>query len=1019
MKKTVIFFVLMNLCLGVFAQQSRIDRRLDRIFRHKGQICFSFQLHDKSEIGELTKMISIDHVDGLSIKAYANKEQFRKFLQLHKRYRIIDETRERTRVRTGLNGSRDLNLTAYPTYQEYVALMQNFASQHSDICTLHNLGSTPNGHDLWIVKISDNVSERESEPQFLYTSTMHGDETAGYIMMLNFIDWLLNGNGVDADATWLVANAEIWINPLANPDGTYLAGDNDVSGAQRYNANNVDLNRNFPDPQDGAHPDGNAWQQETLHWMGFADTMDFVMAANFHGGAEVFNYPWDTKALDHPDRNWWQMIGQNYVNEIYSAGTPNYFTDNLQGFDGPGLTNGFAWYEVNGGRQDYMNAFRHCREVTVELSVVKLVDPSQFQQIWNDNKQSLIQYIRESFNGINGSVTDACTGQGVKAKIWVNNHDADSSHVFSSLPHGNYYRPIKAGNYSVTWSAPGYESITLNNIQVNDGAAIVQNIVLQPSVPSAAFTSNDNGTCGNRVQFNSGPTSASSYEWHFGDGTTSNEQNPLHQYTATGNYDVSLSVSNCAGSDTLTIVNYIQSTWIPLPVVTPTINVCAPQSVTLNAAGQGDIAWYDAPAGGNLVATGNSFQTPVLNQNTMFYVASRIAGDSAFAGLPSNSAGGGGYYTGPTFHYLVFDALQSFTLESVVVYANSAGIRNFYLRNSAGTVLQQLSANLAVGANTIVLNFNIPVGTALQLGADAANNLYRNNAGASYPYTVAGILSITGNSANNPAYYYYFYNWKIKQYCTSATVPVSIVVENSTAASYSIAASSNAYCEGSTAIIQATTNLLEPHYQWYVNGNLQGEPGATLNLTNPVNGDIVYCVVSSDVSCFAGSTFNTNEVTLTVNAIPTAPAIQFVAPNLVASNSNATVNWYLNGQFLGSSNNGQWTPMANGNYTAANVNGDCVSSFSNNIQVNTIGIEEIKSNSCKIFPNPTEDKMTIEWNGLLPFQFELYNCSGQIVQRSQINFQRSTINMENLPIGLYLAKIQDQKSVITQSLMKK
>jgi murein tripeptide amidase MpaA len=88
--------------------------------------------------------------------------------------------------------------------------------------------------------------------------------------MMHLIDYLLEGYGTDPRITEMIDNTEIFINPLANPDGTYHGGNNSVYGAQRYNANNIDLNRNYPDPADGPHPDGNAWQQETVAFMAYA-----------------------------------------------------------------------------------------------------------------------------------------------------------------------------------------------------------------------------------------------------------------------------------------------------------------------------------------------------------------------------------------------------------------------------------------------------------------------------------------------------------------------------------------------------------------------------------------------------------------------------------------------------------------------------------------------------------------------------------------------------------------------------
>jgi PKD repeat protein len=51
-----------------------------------------------------------------------------------------------------------------------------------------------------------------------------------------------------------------------------------------------------------------------------------------------------------------------------------------------------------------------------------------------------------------------------------------------------------------------------------------------------------------------------SWSWTFGDGGTSTNQNPSHQYTSAGNYTVSLTVSNAASTDIESKVNYITVT---------------------------------------------------------------------------------------------------------------------------------------------------------------------------------------------------------------------------------------------------------------------------------------------------------------------------------------------------------------------------------------------------------------------------------------------------------------------------
>jgi hypothetical protein len=186
----------------------------------------------------------------------------------------------------------------------------------------------------------------------------------------------------------MVNNMDIWINPLANPDGTYAGGNNSVNGATRYNANFVDLNRNYPDPDDGPHPDGNPWQVETIAFMDFAEGRDFVMSANFHGGAEVVNYPWDTWSHFHADDNWWQYVSREYADTVHDNapfGYMNYLNN--------GITNGYAWYEITGGRQDYMNYFHQCREFTLEISDIKLLPANQLINHWNYNYRSICSTI--------------------------------------------------------------------------------------------------------------------------------------------------------------------------------------------------------------------------------------------------------------------------------------------------------------------------------------------------------------------------------------------------------------------------------------------------------------------------------------------------------------------------------------------------------------------------------------------------------------------------------------------------
>ena len=550
LKALFIFLIATLAFTALSAQDFSYKTSPAELFNERGEIYFKFDASGL-DVNQLTRIISIDKVENSEVWAYANLKEFTSFLKLNVDFTLLPKPGEALKNPKMLNSVNIREITEwdfYPTYTAYVSMMNQFATDYPQLCQVSSIGNTIENRQLLMAKISDNVAVKEAEPQFLYTGTIHGDETTGYILLLRLIDYLLTNYGVLPNVTYLVDNVEIWINPLSNPDGTYAGGNNTVNGATRYNANYVDMNRNYADPEDGQHPDGEEWQPETVAFMQFAEDNNFVMSANTHGGEEVLNYPWDTWSRLSADDSWWVFVSRQYVDTVHLYSPSNYLNE----FEN-GITNGYAWYTISGGRQDYMNYFHNCREITMELSDTKLLPTNQLQNHWQWNYRSLLNYIEQCTFGVKGVVTDIGTGLPIEAKVFIEGHDLDNSFVFSEGATGFYQRLLDQGNYDLTFSAPGYYPVTVENVAVSRYSATTINVQLDAGTLIADFTASATTvSIGGLVNFTDvsfgGPVS---WLWEFEGGTpaTSTQKNPQGiSYQQTGNYDVTLTVTNSAGT---------------------------------------------------------------------------------------------------------------------------------------------------------------------------------------------------------------------------------------------------------------------------------------------------------------------------------------------------------------------------------------------------------------------------------------------------------------------------------------
>ncbi len=406
------------------------------------------------------------------------------------------------------------------------------------------------------------------------------------------------------------------------------------------------------------------------------------------------------------------------------------------------------------------------------------------------------------------------------------------------------------GNYFIVVQLDPYNYFLEEN--ENNNIIVVPYTLTQqaPGSTASITTSNSNAVCAGTVVTLSANTGVgNTYLWSNG-ATTQNIN-----VTTPGNYVVTVSSPTCGSAVSAPQnVSYIGET----PVTTDA-TICGSGSATLNATANGaTINWFDVASGGAIMGSGTSFNTPAVNNTTTYYAEATVTapGFSGYAPPNANTIGSGAYFTGS--QYLIFDALQSFNLASVKVYANAATSTTVELRNSSGTLLNSATFSIPSGASRINLNWTIPTGSDYQLTRSGSASLYRNSAGVNYPYTIPNYVSIKNSSAGT-AYYYFFYDWEVTlqgQTCVSARVPATLNVNANPTINIT---GNNSICEGSSTNLTASGANT---YAWTPSLGLSATNVASVNAT-PASTTTYVVTGTNAFGCSSSQT-----VTVNVNSNP-------------------------------------------------------------------------------------------------------------------------------------------------------
>jgi len=180
------------------------------------------------------------------------------------------------------------------------------------------------------------------------------------------------------------------------------------------------------------------------------------------------------------------------------------------------------------------------------------------------------------------------------------------------------------GSYNVT--------LTVNNACGSDDETKTNYITVGGEAPVAAFNATPTSGCAPlTVNFTDQSTgNPANWSWTFGDGGTSNFQNPSHNYTSAGTYNVILTVTNACGSDDETQTNYI--TVGSPPTANFSANVtsgCAPLTVQFTDTSTGNpTSWnWNFGDGSNSTLQSPSYQYPSAGTYNVSLTVSNTCGN--------------------------------------------------------------------------------------------------------------------------------------------------------------------------------------------------------------------------------------------------------------------------------------------------------------------------------------------------------------------------------------------------------
>ena len=337
-------------------------------------------------------------------------------------------------------------LDGFHNYAETREFLHQIALNFPAITRLDSIGASVQNRGIWALKISDNPDADEDEPCLLIEGCIHGNENHALEVCLYFIQYMVENYGVNSEVTHWVDNREIWVVPLVNPDGH--------EAQRRYNANNIDLNRNFgywwgfTASRYGTAPFS---EPETQAIRDLALQIKPYGSLAFHTSGRVILYPWAyTSAPVAPDDALFQETARELVDSINVVDPAIQYNFRRSG----------TWYWHGGEHNDWMYSQYGMLSFTVELMTSQSAPPSD-----HENEVVLpafrVMLRRPDKGGITGRFFDSSTSSPLPATFKIKeifDEEQLTPRKADSLT-GRFIRFLPQGDFTFEAHVPGYKKI--------------------------------------------------------------------------------------------------------------------------------------------------------------------------------------------------------------------------------------------------------------------------------------------------------------------------------------------------------------------------------------------------------------------------------------------------------------------------------------------------------------------------------------------------------------------------------